>query len=333
MSVIQIDLLKKFGLSDDEINLYGTDFLLQYLKFHKTRKIGVFFSNFNNEELTTIRNVAILNNLTNLTNFSNSIDIFCVKEIFNDDLKIQEAQNFAIVLSQADFLELFTVSEYLINKNENICLNSIREEFRIVKPLSNFDFIRKVQSYSEENNAIYDVNLYKGTCSCKDYILSNRNQFVNGDLRRYCKHLRDSYNTSFSPKELKGINKYFIREKFYLKLNFGKIKIQGLDNYVYLAYNNNEGNCDFYFPTKNDSFEKYGYDYETKYFYDKPYGYATILRKELDDYFRTKRKFYIERQNSKQKKDSIKREEQNVNNVVGCFVFIIIIVSILYSLF
>lgn len=329
MSVIQIDLLKKFGLSDDEINLYGTDFLLQYLKYHKIKKIGVFFSNFNNEELVKMRNVAILNNLTNLTNFSNAIDILCVKEVFNVDLKIQEVQNFAIVLSESDFLEIFKVKEYLINKNENVYLNSVREEFRIVKPLSNFDFVRKIESYSEESNIIYDVNLYKGTCTCKDYILSNRNQFINGDLRRYCKHLRDLYNNSFSPKNLKGINKYFIQEKFYLKQNIGKIKIQGLDEYVYLSYNNNEGNCDFYFPTKNDSFEKYGYDYETKYFYDKPYGYATILRKELDNYFRTSRKSY----KVKQERISIKKEQENVNNVVGCLIFIIIIVSILYNLF
>jgi hypothetical protein len=339
--MIKIDLLKKIGLSDDEINLYGTDFLIQYIKYHKQKKISIFFSGFDKDELVKVRNIASSYNLIILSNFSNSTDIFCVKDGSNDGVKTVEVQNDAILLSESKFLEIFkNEDEYLIKRNTDIYLYSIKEEFRIVKPLSNFDFIRKIESYSfdgyfEENNKRldYDVNLYKGTCTCKDYILSNRGQFVNGDLRRYCKHLKDLYKTSFVPRELKGINKYFIQEKFYLKQNISKIKIQGIDEYIYLAYNNNEGNCDFYFPTKNDSFEKYGYDYETKYFYDKPHGYATILRKELDDYFRTKRKFYIERQYSKQKKDSIKREEQNIDNVVGCIVFIIIALSILFSLF
>lgn len=323
MDTSQIELIKKFGLSDDEINLYGTEFLLQYLKFHKRKdkKISVFFSGFRNEEFEAMKNIAVLNDLIIEFKFSNDIDILCVKEAFNG------IQNFAIVLSEFEFFEVFKKEEYLIN--QNIYVKSVREEFRIIRPLSNFDFVEKVESYSDESNKVYDVNLYKGTCTCKDYVLSNRNQFVSGDLRRYCKHLRDSYNGSFSPKKLEGINKYFIREKFYLKQNIGKIKIQGLDNYVYLAYNDNEGNCDFYFPTKNDSFEKYGYDYETKYFYDKPYGYATILRKELDNYFRTSRKSY----KTKQERNKFKHEEQNFNNSLGCIIFIIFVVVILFSIF
>jgi hypothetical protein len=73
--MIKIDLLKKIGLSDDEINLYGTDFLIQYIKYHKQKKISIFFSGFDKDELVKVRNIASSYNLIILSNFSNSTDI------------------------------------------------------------------------------------------------------------------------------------------------------------------------------------------------------------------------------------------------------------------
>jgi hypothetical protein len=51
MLIVKNELIKKFGLSDDEINLYGIDFLLQYLKFHKNRKLSVFLLGFRKKNL------------------------------------------------------------------------------------------------------------------------------------------------------------------------------------------------------------------------------------------------------------------------------------------
>lgn len=334
MSIEKNGLIQKFGLSEEELDLYGIDFLIQYLKYHKQNKIGVFFLGFDKHELVEVKNIASLSNLLIVNDFSNDIDVFCIKEGFKYDIKKYEIKDSTVVISESEFVEIFKIEkDYLINKNGNIYPYSVKEELRIVKPLSNFDVVRKIQSYSDNNRIEYNVNLYKGTCTCKDYVLSNRGQYVNGDLRRYCKHLKDLYKSSFFPRELKCITKYFLKEKFYLRQNIDKINITAINKTIYVAYNTGGADCDFYFPIENDSFKNYGYNYETKYFYDRPHGYATVLRKELDNYFRSKRKFYIEREKSKKIKANLKQEKENFENFTGCLIFVIIIFSILYSLF
>ena len=203
MSIIQIDLLKKFGLSDDEINLYGTVFLLQYLKYHHINKYGestILFLGFDDEELNSLKRKAKRNGLE-VKERIGELTFVCVSENFRDTKRIGKAKEYGVTfLNKNEFLEIFKEGQYLINKDENIYLKSVREEFRITKPLSNFDYTAKVGSFSLSSDFEYDVNLYKGTCNCGDYRNSQRFGFQQGDLRRYCKHLISYYRKIFKPR-------------------------------------------------------------------------------------------------------------------------------------
>lgn len=330
MIEVQIDFLKKIGFSDDEINLYGIDFLLQYFRFHrrKDQQITVFFSGFKNEEFKLVKDIAIKNDLTVEFKFSEKINILCVKESFNGDLRKLQEQDFFIVLLEEVFLEIFKEREIIINRNENIYLYSIYEEFRIIKPLSNFNCIHKVDSYSDETSKFYNVNLYFGTCSCKDYSLSNRGNFQSGDLRRYCKHLKDLYRISFPQNGNEGIKKYFFDNRFNLKKNLRKISLPIVDKPLYLSYNLDDGGCEIYFPTKNNSFEIYHYDYEAEYFSydDKPYGYVKDLRIELNKIFRKEKESFKKRQMHREMKES----DANVKGCIYFFCFIVIIICFIF---
>jgi hypothetical protein len=333
MPIIQINLLKKFGISDDEINLYGTDFLLQYLKYHHiTNMYGestILFLGFEDEELNSLKRKAKLNGLE-VKERIGGLTFVCVSENFRDTKRISKAKDYEVTfLNKNEFLEIFKEGEYLINKNENIYLKSVREEFRITKPLSNFDYTAKVGSFSFSSDFEYDVNLYKGTCNCDDFRNSKRFGFQQGDLRRYCKHMIFYYRDVFKPKEFFDIKKFILENCYALKKDFKRINLPKVEKPIYLSYDLNKQDCDIYFPYKNNVYEKYCYDFKNEYFDfdEKPNGYVRDLRIELNKIFRPEKEFY----KKKKSREETKGIDANVNGCIYFFVFIVIILVLIFS--
>lgn len=331
MPVIQIDLLKKFGLSDEEINLYGTDFLLQYLKYHHLSEYNestILFLGFEGEELNSLKRNAKRNGLE-VKERIGCLTFVCVNENFRDAKRINKAKEYgAAFLNKNEFFEIFKEGEYLINKNENIYLKSVTEEFRVTKPLSNFDYIAKVESFSLDSDLKFDVNLYKGTCNCDDFRNRRRYEFQQGDLRRYCKHMLLYYRDVFKPREVFDIKKFIIECCYALKNNFRRINLEKVEKPIYLSYDLDGQECDIYFPYKNNVYEKYCYDFKNEYFdfNDKPNGYVRILRIELNKIFGPEKEYY-------KKKEAREEMKQLDANMDGCFYFIVFIVIILVWIF
>lgn len=332
MSEFQIDLIKKIGLSDDEINLYGTDFLLQYLKYHHNTTYYVstiLFLGFEGEELNSLKSKAKGNGLE-VKERIGELTFVCVNENFKDSKRINKAKEYDVFfINKKEFLEIFKEGEYLVNKNENIYINSIREEFRITRPLSNFDFTAKVKSFSFTSDFKYDVNLFKGTCNCSDYTNNRRFGYQQGDLRRYCKHMIWYYRDVFKPRELFGVKEYLIENCYSIKKDFRSINLPKVEKPIYLSYDLNGQDCDIYFPYRNNVYEKYCYDFKNEYFDfdEKPNGYVRDLRLELNKIFRPEKEFYKKKKSRRETKEI----DANVNGCVYFFVFIVIVLILIFS--
>ena len=332
MSEFQIDLIKKLGLSDDEINLYGTDFLLQYLKYHHNTTYYVstiLFLGFEGEELNSLKSKAKGNGLE-VKERIGELTFVCVNENFKDSKRINKAKEYDVFfINKNEFLEIFKEGEYLVNKNENVYIKSIREEFRIIKPLSNFDFTAKVKSFSFTSDFEYDVNLYKGTCNCSDYTNNRRFGYQQGDLRRYCKHMIWYYRDVFKPREFFGVKEYLIENCYSLKKDFRRIDLPKVEKPIYFSYDLNGQDCDIYFPYKNNVYEKYCYDFKNEYFDfdEKPNGYVRDLRLELNKIFRPEKEFYKKKKTRAEKKEI----DANVNGCIYFFVFIVIVLFLIFS--
>ena len=76
-----------------------------------------------------------------------------------------------VVIDKEEFEILFMrdKKEYDLLDNEFLYDLSVPIEFRIAKPLSNFDGTVKVKSFSFDSDKMYDLNLFKMTCSCPDF--------------------------------------------------------------------------------------------------------------------------------------------------------------------
>lgn len=293
-STAKIELIKKLGLSEEEINQFGDDFLINYLKFHHKKHYGtssILFLGFNEEEIEKLKIIAIQSYLNVHTRISPNLNFVCAKYDFTDEKRIKKAKETgAIILSKSEFLEIFNENGYKIHENELICPSSVEEGFRIVKPLSNFNKNVVVESFSFLNENTYLTNLFLQTCNCTEFSIGSKSNYEKGDLRRFCKHLISEYRDSFTPEKLTELKGFLIENRYSLKANFKKIYLEKISLPIYLSYQNNNDWCDIYFPIKG-SFSKYSYNYkEERFSYDdKPYGHVITLRAELTKIFGSKK--------------------------------------------
>lgn len=222
-TISKIELIKKLDLSQEEINQFGDVFLINYLKFHHKKYYGtssIVFLGFN-EEIEKLKRIAILSNLKVNIRLSTNLNFVWVKNDFKDQKRINKSKETgAVILTEGDFLELFNNIEYKIYENELICPKSVSEDFRIVKPLSNFNKDIEVGSFSSSNENTYLTNLFAQTCNCREFSLGNKSNYEKGDLRRFCKHLISEYKDSFTPKKLTEFKGFFSRESIFFKKKF-----------------------------------------------------------------------------------------------------------------
>ena len=290
----KIEIIKKLGILDEEINLYGDVFLINYLKFHHKKYYGessILFLGFTKEEIERLKKSTNLFKLKVKLRISPNLNFVCAKNDFTDEKRINKSkENGAIILTESEYLELFNENEYNLYDNELIFPTSVEEYLRIVKPLSNFNENLEVESFSFSNEKTYTTNLFEQTCNCNEFIQSNKSKYEKGDLRRFCKHLLLEYKQTFTPRKLSKIKYFLIENGHSLKSNFKKINIKKVILPIYFSYDNNNEWCDIYFPLKN-SYKKYSYNHlEKRFSYDdKPHGYVPALRTELNKVFGTKK--------------------------------------------
>jgi hypothetical protein len=300
----KLELIHKFNIVEEEVNQFDSAFLIDYLKYHHKKHYGessILFLGFNEEEVEKLKLHASKYNLKINVRISTTLSFVCVNNDFEDKKRIFKAKELgAVILNKNEFFELFKDSEYRIFENDLIYLSTIPENFRIVKPLSNFNEDVVVQSFSFESESSYLTNLFLQTCTCKEFSSNNKINYEKGDLRRFCKHLISEYKYSFTPIEISEFKRFLIENQYSLKRNFKEINLEKISLPIYLSYENNNDWCDIYFPVK-DSFSKYSYNHmEERFSYDdKPHGHVVTLRAELNKLFGSKKPVIVKKINKK----------------------------------
>ena len=218
---------------------------------------------------------------------TNVVAFLCSENIA--PLTLEKAKRRGTVILKKDFLEKFhTVfftdtthsqnADFLFDKNIPI-------EYRIIKPLSNYDKEIKVNSFSFESDNTYSVNLYKMTCTCKDFHERQRSLLPVGDIRRLCKHLMREYKHNIGLNGLSDFNKNIFNEGYALNKNFKNVIIENVSQPVIINYDTANDWWNIYFPTESGTYKRYGYSPSEKRFSynEKPKGFVKPLRAKLQE--------------------------------------------------
>lgn len=210
-----------------------------------------------------------------------------------DPVTLNKANEYQITVLQKGFLEKFNTTFFSDNtqhenKVEFLFDLNVPIEYRIAKPFSNYNKEIKVGSFSFNSDNIYYVNLYKMTCTCKDFQEKQRYQTAVGDIRRLCKHLMFEYKNCMGFVGLSDFNKKIIEAGHSFKKNFRDIKIETLRHPIIINYDTPNEWWNIYFPSETGVYKRYGYSPTDKRFsYDeKPRGFVKPLRAKLEELYK-----------------------------------------------
>lgn len=323
------------GISDSEIDQFEKDFLLKYLKFHHPRKTelsSILFLGFSEEELNLIKKDFLPTSIEIKARISQNLTFLCAKSNFKNQKRISNAKkNGTLIINEKEFFDFFNKDIYDIELNSDIYPQSIPENIRIIKPLSNFNKTIQIESFYFDSDKTYSLNLYNQTCTCNEFVSGKKEKFEKGDLRRLCRHLISEYKRSFSPKKLTPFKRFLIDNQYSLKEKVEQISFFDLDLPVYFSYDNRSHWCDIFFPI-NNFYKRYGFNIrEERFSYnDKPYGHVKQLRQELEKHFR-KPKIVENRILNKRDNQFVEYNStnKNIDQNAGCLAFIIIITIVL----
>lgn len=329
--------LLDFGINEYEINNLTELEAICYCRFHHGKHYGqssILFLGFSDEEITSLsKKTEKLNFIIN-KRISERLTFLCANE--NADFKriLKSKEYGTIILTKDDFETFLSNNNYILDKSEFIYDNSIQSEFRIIKPLSNFNKNIYTESFSIDSEDIYTVNLYNGTCTCQDFIKKNRLQFPTGDVRRFCKHLLSEYKNSFGLTGLTEFQKSIFENGYPMKKKCQNIYLENISLPVILNYEENEEWYNIFVPKKNGLYERYGYSSIDKRFSnnDKPHGLVTELKLKLNEVINT---INLNEQKKYLKKSNEKKEERNNKKTIekpkGCLIiFFLTIFSFAY---
>lgn len=328
-----INQLLRFGLKQNEIEGLSSQKAISYIRFYhekKDGKVSILFRGFSKEETNGLTEIARTHNLTINSRVSNSVTFFCASEPF--DLKhIETARDLGIrIYTKEDFQLIIseTKSAYDLQNNEFLYDTSVPIKFRIAKPLSNFDKDFKIKSFSFESDVSYDINLFRLTCSCPDFIKKIRSQYPKGDVRRLCKHLIHEYKNSFGLYELSEFIIQVFNSGYPLKRNLREIILESYEHKIYVSFDDNNDWWAVYVQNQTGWYSRYGYTPIEKQFLhnDKPIGLVAQLKLKFKE-------IHKELEPIKKTKRQIKKDIDQKNQQDGCVVAIIIfVIALILSL-
>jgi len=179
---------------------------------------------------------------------------------------------------------LFSDIEYNLRNCTLIYDISVPVELRIAKPLSNFDRTLEVASFSFESKEKYLVNLYTSTCSCKDFSQQNRSQYVQGDIRRFCKHLMQEYKSNFGLSAATDFQKFIIENSQTLYTQVEYLKLDELTTPVIVNYRFKDEWWNIFIQNEKGAYKSYGYSpMDGRFSYgETPRGLTAPLRQKLE---------------------------------------------------
>ena len=278
-----------FGLKQNEIDNLKIEDAIQYIRFFHRKEWGIstiLFTGFSDEEINALSDRAEICKLVVKNRLCNNLSFICVSENATPK-RIEKAKGYsAIILTKNEFELIFDESEYNLLDSELLYEQSVSKEFRISKPLSNFDQDIEVESFSFDSENVYSVNLYQMTCTCKDFEKRQRHQYLKGDIRRLCKHLIDIYKNSFGLFGLSDLNKYIIENGYPVNKHFSYFNIEKIPLPVVVNYESkNDDWWNIFMGNEKGAYHRYGYSPSEKRFShdNKPEGFVLELRKKLNE--------------------------------------------------
>lgn len=325
-------LISSFGLTQEEIGKLSIEGALSYLRFHLPKKDNrrtILFSGFSQTETSSLTQIALDNNFEIKVRFYAELTFICINDTPEPEILEKARNNGARILSKSDFQIIFQQGEskYNLQTNELLYDSSISPDFRIAKPLSNFDFVIKVNSFSLKRiDTMYDVNLFRFECTCDDFNKNGRSKYPRGDIRRLCRHLMYVYKTSFGVFEQSKFNLYLFENSFSYKKHIRQFVIEKTNQNVILLFDNAYDWWNIYIEEKNDGYKDYSYLPTQKGFAynSKPIGIVPHLRTKLEQ---------IHKElvgSSSNRKSNQKVEPQGC---VGVFALIIVLTLVLKLVF
>jgi len=280
--------LSEFGLKQEEIDKLATKDAIQYIRFCHRKEWGnslISFLGFSEEEVKILSDKAKNCNLIVKNRLSSNLSFICVSENASPKRVEKTKEYSGTLLTKNEFIKIFDGSRFDLLDNDLLYEQSLSKEFRITKPLSNFDQTIEVESFSFENETTYSVNLYQMTCTCKDFEKKQRNKYLKGDIRRMCKHLMDQYKNNFGLIGLSDLNRYIIENGYPLNKHSSYFRIEEIPLAVMVNYETKNGWWNIFMPNEDGVYSRYGYSSTEKRFSnnEKPHGLVQILRKNLDE--------------------------------------------------
>lgn len=319
----------QFGLSEDEISRLTIVEAKSYLRFHyfHTNDIAsVVFIDFSDRDKEDLLRIARINDFVVFKRITPNVTFVCLNSLKNGRA-IERARIFGNrIIDRHDFVMIFgggVGGEYLLNTNVFI-ESSVPEEYRIVKPLSNFKDTFEVDSFSNLGDKAYSVNLYTMTCSCAEFTTQVRVGYLRGDIRRMCKHLMLGYNKRFGLHGLSEINSFLIGNALPIKRNFVRFFVEEVNEAIIVNYNDVDEWWDVYVKDKRNRLRAYLYvPYENSFAYgEKPIGVVPAVKKKLKQH-------YKELITQPGRKKNLKK----VENAQGCVSMIVVFLLLTLLLF
>ncbi len=280
--------LVEIGLKPKEISELKIEDALNYLRFYHWRPgkdSSVLFLGFSAEEIECLSSKAKNCGLTVRKTVVNNLGFLCASENANAE-KVEKARtDGAIILTKSDFDVLFDELEFSLHRNELFCNRAVPEQFRVARPLSNYDEETEVSSFSEQSENVYLVNLYAMTCTCKDFEKKRRNQYLKGDIRRLCKHLLQSYRFKIGVGGLSDLNRFIIENGYSVNKHFRYFNIERVRLPIAVNFESKDDWWNVFMANENGVYSRYGYSpIDKRFSYDyKPRGFVLELRRKLDE--------------------------------------------------
>lgn len=278
--------LVKIGLSNQECEAISNEDALQYLRFYSKKyweKVSIAFIGFSDIEKATLLNKVDNASFKVYKTLSADLNFVCLSQKATEKQIKRVIQYSATVLSEADFLIIFS-QHYTLGDNVLLYNLDVTKDFRIAKPLSNFNENVAVDSFSESNDNQYSANLYTMKCSCAEFASQNKSIFPLGDLRRLCKHLIHQYKNTVGVYGVSPLAKCVFDDGYGLLNKFRYFKIDTIPGDIVVNYDQDIGWWNLYVPNKQGDYTKYGYSpLEKRFSYNqKPIGIIPQLRRNLD---------------------------------------------------
>jgi len=276
------------GLTSEELDILGVKGQAQYLRFYHNKRWGksyIYFIGFKDDELNELLKVSEENDLIVRKRLDSDLTFICISEK-STPARIKQAEKYnGLILSKEEFRFVFNDAEYDLYYNDLIYDSNVEKDFRIAKPLNNFNHNLQIASFSHSSEEKYIVNLYEMTCSCQDFKKKNRNDYLKGDIRRLCKHLIYYYKNDFGVYGLSDLNKFIIESGYGVNRYFNYFIIENIPLPVIVSYEEKDDWWNIFMANEKGIYFRYGFSpIENRFSYNnKPIGFVPILRGKLND--------------------------------------------------